>query len=239
MRKLLVILAVTIAGCAQDARLPASYFAEGSRVLAPGQVSVTAVGGAGVTTNGGAAAGYGARVRVGVGGDQEVGVEAASTTLDVVTGVCVDDCGTEDDNQTERIRSTSAQASWKIRVAPQLALIAELGASHHTAIDGQQVGDYYGTSIGGSLALVTSRPITSTVDFYAGGRVAFELPIGPDNSTEAFDAVAVTGAFGFDAAMTDRLHLYVEAGPRAVMEGADQYVPWLSLVGVGGLRLTL
>src|SRR5438045_803225 len=76
-----MLLLLPLVGCASEARLPASYFAEGGNTLRRGEVSVTAAAGAAATADG-KGGGGGARVRVGLGNDQEVGIEAAGVRID-------------------------------------------------------------------------------------------------------------------------------------------------------------
>jgi hypothetical protein len=236
MRITVLIPLALLAGCTYEARLPPSFFAEGAGVLAPGQASVTAVAGGGTDLQG-AAVGAGARVRVGIGDDQEVGVEATAMDVKAEASECIVDCGGEDDTTYETIRSYSGTASWKYRFAPHAAFIAGLGMSDHQALDGT-TGDYYGRSITGSIALVGSRPISSTFDFYFGGRLSVAAPIGaePDDAAAAY---ALSGAFGLDSAVSDHFHLYVEAGPRLMSDGRDGWFPWLTITGVAGVRLVL
>ncbi|HEY1812797.1 MAG TPA: hypothetical protein VGG74_10655 [Kofleriaceae bacterium] len=235
MRITALVPLALVAGCTYEARLPPSFFAEGAGVLAPGQTSITAVGGGGTDFSGGAIGG-GARVRVGIGDDQEVGVEATAMDVKAETSVCVADCDGEGTSY-ETIRAYSGTASWKYHFAPHVALIAGLGMSDHQAIDGT-TGDYFGTSVTGSIAIVASRPLNPSLSFYAGGRLSFAEPIGAEPE-EAAAAYAVSGVAGLDNAASDRVHLYLEAGPRLMGEGYDAYFPWLTVAAVAGVRIVL
>jgi hypothetical protein len=238
MRKMLLLL-VVLGGCAQDARLPASYFAEGAHVLAPGEASLTAAGG-GAYGSIGEGIGGGARVRVGIGDGQEVGVEAGAEALKVQGDECVADCDSWANEvvPTQTIYAYSAMGTWKRALSDNLAMVVGLGLSEHDSPAGFEDTDYYGHSVDSSLALIGSHMLSRRLDFYAGGRIALAVPYGPRDQV-ATDVIGGNFAAGFDYAMFDRLHVFVEAGPRLISEGNDSWIPWISAEGVTGLTLRL
>jgi len=235
MRKFLISL-VVLTGCSQDARLPASYFAEGASVLDPGHVSVTGAAGGGATLNG-EAAGASARVRVGIGDNQEIGIEASAEELRVPADTCFFDCDSSE-NTNETLAAYTAMASWKLGLSPHLALIVNGGIGKHDALTSDAVNDYFGHSIDGAAGLVWSRPLSDTTDVYLGGRVTVAVPYGP-RSMDATNVVGANAAVGLDHAFATSLHGYIEGGPRVMVEGEDAWWPNLGVDGVAGIRLTL
>ncbi|HEY3801608.1 MAG TPA: hypothetical protein VGL61_03340 [Kofleriaceae bacterium] len=236
MRKMLLLL-VILGGCAQDARLPASYFAEGAHVLDPGQVSVTGAAGGGASVWG-EAAGASGRVHVGIGDNQEIGVEASAEELRVPADRCFFGCDSSETNAMETLAAYSALASWKLGLTPNLALIAEGGVGKHDLVSGDAANDYFGHSVDGAFGLVFSRPISKETDVYLGGEVALAVPYGP-RSTDATSVVGATAAVGLDHAFEHSLHGFVEGGGRLMFEGEDAWIPNLAIDGVAGIRIIL
>jgi hypothetical protein len=236
MRKLLISFAV-LAGCSQDARLPASYFAEGASVLDPGHVSVTGAAGGGATFNG-EAAGASARVRVGIGDNQEFGVEASAEELRVPGDTCFFGCDGSEVDTKETLEAYTAIASWKLGLSPHLALIVNGGIGKHDSLTSDAVNDYFGHSIDGAVGLVWSHSLTDTTDVYLGGRVALAVPYGA-RSMDASNVVGANAALGLDHAFAKSLHGYIEGGPRLMLEGEDAWWPNLGVDGVAGFRVTL
>ncbi|HEX4453294.1 MAG TPA: hypothetical protein VH143_20625 [Kofleriaceae bacterium] len=241
MRKLVAILVVTMAGCAAQARLPASYFAEDATALDPGHVSLTAVGGGGVNTTGDGG-GVGARVRVGIGDAQEVGVEASQIHINAPSQECpIDGCeGNEDPNATFDVRSRSALVTYK-RSFGDIALIGGLGGSEHAAVSGvQDTGaDTYGDSVDGAFGFVVGRHVTKLLEIYGGSRATFAVPVGANNSPNASVVIGLTGAMGLATDLGDHVQLFTEAGALAVMDGNDVWFPRLDADAVVGLKLKL
>jgi hypothetical protein len=236
MRKLLISF-VVLTGCSQDARLPASYFAEGAQVLDPGHVSVTGAAGGGATFNG-EAAGASARVRVGIGDNQEIGIEASAEELRVPADTCFFGCDSSEENTKETLEAYTAIASWKLGLSPHLALIVNGGVGKHDSLTSNAVNDYFGHSIDGAAGLVWSHPLSATTDVYLGGRIALAVPYGA-RSMDATDVIGANAAVGLDHAFARALHGFVEGGPRFMFEGEDAWVPNLGVDGVAGFRITL
>lgn len=237
MLKSLLLALVCVTGCAAEARLPASYFAEGGTVLAPGQVAITGVAGAGGTLDG-TAAGVGGRVRVGIGDGQEVGIEAAGIEMTSPTSHCAFDCG--DSTPTyATIRSRSAMLSYKYQLRPELAVITGLGLSEHRDASGAVMpdADDHGRSIDASVAVVRSLRLTEGVDFYAGVRAALATPTQAHQNPHASSVGGVTSGLGLDVRLSKQLHGYVEAGPRAMLISNEG--PTLGASAVAGLGLVL
>jgi hypothetical protein len=237
MRKLLLV--TLVAGCASEARLPASYFAEGGNVLAPGQVAVTGVAGGGATLDG-KAVGAGGRVRVGVGDGQEVGIEAAGMVMDSPGEQCFIDCEGYPDTRVT-VQQRSALLSWKSQLRPELAVIVGVGASEHKNVGGDPRSgqDDHGSSYDGTIAVVRSLRLTETMDFYGGARASFALPTSKDVATseKATSVIGVSSALGLDMRLSPHVHGYLEAGPRGSVifnEG-----PTFGFSAVAGLGLTL
>ncbi len=237
MRKLLLVSLV--AGCASEARLPASYFAEGGNVLAPGQVAVTGVAGGGATLDGNAV-GAGGRVRVGVGDGQEVGIEAAGMVMDSPGEQCWFDCDGYT-NTRVTVQQRSALLSWKSQLRPELAVIVGVGASEHKNVGGDPMSgqDDHGYSYDGSIAVVRSMRLTETIDFYGGARASLALPTTRDAATndKATSVIGVSSALGLDTRLSPHLHGYLEAGPRGSIILSDG--PTFGFSAVAGLGLTL
>jgi hypothetical protein len=236
MRNLLMLL-VVVTGCSQDARLPASYFAEGAQVLDPGHVSITGAAGGGASFNG-EAAGASARVRVGIGDNQEIGVEASAEALRVPGDTCFFGCDSSDVDSRETLEAYTALASWKLGLSPHLALIVNGGIGKHDALTSEAFNDYFGHSVDGAAGLVWSHPLAEATDVYLGGRIALAVPYGP-RSNDATDVVGANAAVGLDHSFARSLHGYVEGGPRLMFEGEDAWVPNLGVEAVAGFRITL
>jgi hypothetical protein len=233
MRKLLISF-VTLTGCVSAGRLPASYLGETAPALAPGHVSVTAAAG-GAASPFGVGGGAGVRVRVGIGNDQEMGVEVAAMEANVPAKVClVADCSPEE-NTDQMVVSYSALASWKFG-GPHAALIASVGAAQHHNAGGDPEGDYEGTSADGALAVVLSRPLSSVVDVYGGGRLAIGIPVSVTNDA-ATTAGSLSGTVGLSEASSDNVHLFAEMGGLAIVDG-DSF-PVLAIQAVVGVRVSL
>jgi len=233
------MLACVIAtGCASQARLPASYFAEGGHVLSAGEIGVTAAGGAGTSADG-SGTGIGGRARVGVGGGNEVGVEAAQLTLDSPSYHCTFDCG-PGDNSRYTTRARSVALSWKHSILDNAAIVATVGGAHHDRIAGDPMpaGDYVGTSVNGSLGLIGSHPIGHDVDAYGGLRASAGVPVGATNASNAMILGAST-AIGLDVAVTRNLHLYGEASAFATGSEDDDFFPTFGVTAIGGIGVRL
>ena len=241
MRKLVMLL-VTMSGCAAQARLPVSYFAEDATALEPGHVSVTGVGGGGMGLNGDGG-GIGGRVRVGIGDHQEVGVEASQVDINPSSQECpIDGCdSSEDPNATYDVRSRSALVTWKQSYGEHVALIGGLGGAEHAAVSGVQDsdGDNYGYSIDAAFGFVVSGHAAEHLEIYGGGRAMLAVPVGPDNSPNASDVVGLTGAIGLATNLGDHMQLFTEAGVLATMDGNDVWFPTFGVDGVVGLKLKL
>ena len=237
MLKTSLLAVVCLVGCAAEARLPASYFAEGGTVLAPGQVAITGVAGGGATTDG-TAVGAGGRIRVGIGDGQEIGIEAAGIEMTSPGNHCAFDCG--DYSPTwSTIRGRSALLSYKYQLRPELAVILGAGMSEHRNAGGDPMpdADDHGRSIDASAAVVRSMRLSQDVDFYAGVRAAAATPTGPNNSAKASSLLGVSSALGLDIRLAGQLHAYLEAGPRSTLIFNDGLTVGLS--AVGGLGLVL
>ena len=227
-------------GCATQARLPASYFAEEAPALDAGHISVTAVGGGGLTTNGDGG-GFGGRVRVGIGDHQEVGVEASQVELEPTRDDCQGDTCLSDNvpTATYEIRSRSALVTWKQSYGEHYALVAGLGGSEHVALSGNQdpEGDNYGHSLDAALAFIASGRIDETFSVYGGTRAALAVPVGANNSPNASTVVGLTGALGVATHMGDHVQAFVEGGVLATFD--SDILPELGVDAVVGLKLTL
>jgi hypothetical protein len=240
MRKLLILL-VVMTGCAAQARLPASYFAELAPALEPGHVSVTGVAGGGAAFDGDGE-GFGGRVRVGIGDHQEVGVEASQLEIDPSREDCNGDTCLANNvpTATYEVRSRSVLATWKQSYGEHYALIAGLGGSEHVALSGNQDpdGDNYGHSIDAALGFVVSGRVHETFNVYAGARATLAVPVGADNSPNASNVIGLTGALGLEDDMGDHVEAFIEGGVLATSDGNDIF-PELGVQAVAGLKLKL
>jgi hypothetical protein len=239
MRKLVVILVVTLAGCAAQSRLPASYFAETAPALEAGHVSATAVGG-GATTFDGDGGGFGGRVRVGIGDHQEVGIEASQVEVDPSRQDCNGDTCLDGNvpTATYNIRSRSALVEWKQSYGEHYALVAGVGGSEHAALSGNidPEGDNYGHSFDAALAFIASGHINQAFDVYTGARATLAIPVGANNSPYATDVVGLNGALGLATNMGDNMQLFVEGG---VVATWTSFFPELGVDAVLGLKIRL
>jgi hypothetical protein len=216
---------VLVVGCASEARLPASYFAETARTLPPGHVSVTGAVGGGATFYG-YGGGGGARLRVGVGDGTEVGVEAAR--VDRVTS---NDCGWDCPSTTSTLESRSVTVSLKRRLNDRASIIVGGGETQHYLVGGDpNSDDPQGTSIHGSLAVLGTGPLASGIDLYAGVRAIGTMAIDHKFGS-AF--LSVGGALGL-ALGRGPVRFYLEAGPNLLVPSLDS-----GIQGVAGLSLTL
>ena len=223
---------VLACGCASEARLPASYFAETSEVLAPGKVAVTAVGGAAQID--GAGYGAGARARVGVGGGTEVGVEASSSELHTDNYCGIDDCT----DTHSKVASHGAMLSVKTRFRGA-AVVAGFGATRHDLAGGDDdpSADLSGTSLDASIGLVGDRPLDRDGAIYFGLRLDGAFPVGA-NPMSVDPLFSAYGALGYTTT-TAPLRVFAEVGPRYAFLASSYGLGELALQGVVGVRLVL
>jgi hypothetical protein len=240
MVKYLFPALVLVVGCASEARLPASYFAESPKALRPGEVAVTGAAGGGGTLEG-AGGGGGARVRVGIGSHQEVGVEAAAIALDSPSHHCSVDCE-PGDNSRYTITGGGAMLSWKLE-REHYSLVAGLGGSAHHRASGDPYpsGDYRGSSVTASLGAITSRPLTDTLTLYGGGRLSAAIPVTAPTMSLPDPLLSTWLGAGLSLPLGERLTLYAEAGPRITGPASDRALveSQLGVTAVAGLGLRL
>lgn len=175
--------------------------AEGTQVLRPGGVSITAAGGAagfganvtqccGATSATVAGAGLEARLRAGLGGKQEIG---ASVFLGI---------GTPYGNGDPPFAAGGA-ISYKVAPVPWLALVAEGGALDHAAASVAIVS--------GSFAVIAA-PYTSPsgMQLYTAVKGAIAVPFlsGARNLVES-----VTAPVGLSVPTSQHVRFLLEAGP--------------------------
>jgi hypothetical protein len=232
------LVLVALVGCASEARLPASYFGEGGRVLDPGHVAVTGAVGAGGTTEG-TGSGGGGRVRVGIGDGQEIGVEAAQLTIDSPSDHCTGfDCE-PGENLRYTMRSRSALVSWKRQVRPSVALLAGVGVSHHEWVSGDPdpVGDYKGESVNGMFGFIGSRRINDALEVYMGARIVGATPIREYPMVDGHGVIGISSGIGAILHVSSFVGVFGEIGPRVTASGGGGLT--FGSTAVGGLSITL
>ena len=226
-----------LVGCAYEARLPASHFAESATVVPAGHAEISGAVGGGASFYGGGG-GASMRARVGVGGGQEVRVEATALDLSSTKHNCTIDCGPSDNTETVATSAQSALVSWKARIErlSNISVIAGIGASRYDHVD---EGDpRRGRSIDGAFAMIANRRVRPGLDVYGGARLALAVPVG----TGAMDVPAVigaAGAIGLDAKVAEAWHFYAEADPRITVPSDDPLAGDLGVSLVLGLGVEL
>lgn len=241
MRRSLLVF-VVLTGCAQQARLPAPYFAETGHVLPGGGVAVTAVGGAGfakTAADSGIAVGGGGRVRVGIGHGQELGVEASQMEITAQDNSCTVICS--GDLATAKVLARSALVSWKTKIGEHTALVTRVGLAQHWTLSGEQPDnpDLYGNTINGSLGIVgTVREASANRNLYVGGNVSYGQPIGPNNDPNAKIVFGTSGVIGIAAKTSEHTRLFLEAGEH-FLGTTDGFWSSVGLSGVVGATFQL